>query len=76
MDRIMRKKFRRLTTTPSTEMKQRAFYDSIRDIVAPEMGFKPVVRIFEEDILWERESALSLKAETILQAIDALTKQR
>jgi hypothetical protein len=29
---------------------QRAFYDSIRDIVAPKMGFKPVVRIFEQDI--------------------------
>lgn len=41
--------------SPEYRDEQRAFYDSIRDIMAPRIGLKPVIRIYEADVLWERE---------------------
>ncbi|MBA3351425.1 MAG: hypothetical protein H0U23_03200 [Blastocatellia bacterium] len=58
--------------SPVYRDEQRAFYDAIRDIVAPQMGFKPVVRVFEGDVLWERESTLSDAAKSILHTIESL----
>jgi very-short-patch-repair endonuclease len=52
--------------SPAYRDEQRAFYDAIRDIMAPRVGLKPVIRIYESDILWEREGASSLKAKEIL----------
>jgi very-short-patch-repair endonuclease len=59
--------------SPIYRDEQRAFYDAIRDIVAPQIGFKPVVRVFEEDVLWERESTLSDAAKSILDSIETLS---
>lgn len=39
--------------SPIYRDEQRAFYDSIRDIIAPRIGLKPLVRVFEEDVFWE-----------------------
>ncbi|MBA3831223.1 MAG: hypothetical protein H0X34_04915 [Chthoniobacterales bacterium] len=62
--------------SPIYRDEQRAFYDSIRDIMAPKLGFKPVVRVFESDVLWEQEPTLSRKALAILRSIDALIRER
>jgi hypothetical protein len=42
--------------SPLYRDEQRAFYDSIRDIAAFRAGFPPLVRIYENDVLWEKES--------------------
>lgn len=36
--------------SPMYRDEQRALYDSIRDLMAPEIGLSPVVRVFEEDM--------------------------
>jgi len=54
---------------PAYRDEQRAFYDSIRDIMAPKIGLKPVVRIFESDILWEREDLSSSNVNDFLRFI-------
>lgn len=59
--------------SPIYRDEQRAFYDAIRDITVSKVGLKPVVRIFEEDVQWEKEEAVSSKASTVLDAIGALT---
>ncbi len=59
--------------SPIYRDEQRAFYDSIRDILAPRMGLKPVVRIFEEDVKWEIDSPISTKANCILEQIETLS---
>lgn len=55
--------------SPEYRDEQRAFYDAIRDIMAPRIGLKPVIRIYESDVLWEREGESSPKANEILQQI-------
>jgi len=55
--------------SPEYRDEQRAFYDSIRDIMATRIGLKPVIRIYEADVLWEREGETSPKAKEILQQI-------
>ena len=61
--------------SPIYRDEQRAFYDSVRDILAPRMGLKPVVRIFEEDVKWENDQSTSTKANFILEKIEALSKK-
>jgi len=61
--------------SPIYRDEQRAFYDSIRDILAPKMGLKPVVRIFEEDVPWEGDQSESTKAASILESIATLVKR-
>ena len=58
--------------SPIYRDEQRAFYDSIRDILAPQIGLKPVVRIFEEDVLWEKEGDSTDTSKTILQNIQKI----
>lgn len=58
--------------SPIYRDEQRAFYDSIRDIIAPKIGLKPVVRIFEEDVLWEKEQTQNIQ--NILYKIDKILK--
>ncbi|MBF0242293.1 MAG: hypothetical protein HQK64_07430 [Desulfamplus sp.] len=58
--------------SPIYRDEQRAFYDSIRDILAPRVGLKPVVRIFEDDVKWETEESKSDKATAILTNIENL----
>jgi hypothetical protein len=55
--------------SPEYRDEQRAFYDAIRDIMAPRIGLKPVIRIYESDVLWEREGESSTKAKEILRQI-------
>jgi hypothetical protein len=55
--------------SPEYRDEQRAFYDAIRDIMAPRIGLKPVIRIYEADVLWEREGETSPKAKEILRQI-------
>jgi len=55
--------------SPEYRDEQRAFYDAIRDIMAPRIGLKPAIRIYEADVLWEREGETSPKAKEILQQI-------
>jgi hypothetical protein len=43
--------------SPIYRDEQRAFHDAVRDILVPELGYKPVVRVFENDITRETESA-------------------
>jgi hypothetical protein len=59
--------------SPIYRDEQRAFYDSVRDITVSRVGLKPVVRIFEEDVQWEKDEAASSKASMVLDAIGALT---
>lgn len=58
--------------SPAHRDEQRAFYDSIRDILATRMGLKPVVRIFEDDVHWETDQATSASAASILKGIGKL----
>lgn len=55
--------------SPEYRDEQRAFYDAIRDIMAPRIGLKPVIRIYESDILWEKEGESSSKAKEILKKL-------
>lgn len=57
--------------SPIYRDEQRAFYDSIRDIVSPKIGLKPLVRIFEEDVAWENNSN-SKEASEILNNIQKM----
>jgi very-short-patch-repair endonuclease len=43
--------------SPLWRDEQRAFYDAIRDIMVPRIGLRPVIRIFEEDVNWEKSNA-------------------
>jgi len=61
--------------SPIYRDEQRAFYDSVRDILAPRMGLKPVVRIFEEDVKWENDQSTATKANCILEKIEELSKK-
>jgi len=61
--------------SPIYRDEQRAFYDSVRDILAPRMGLKPVIRIFEEDVKWEIDQTKSPTANCILEKIEALSKK-
>jgi hypothetical protein len=61
--------------SPIYRDEQRAFYDSVRDILAPRMGLKPVVRIFEEDVKWESDQSTSTTANCILEKIESLSKK-
>jgi hypothetical protein len=65
-------KIRAGDNSPIYRDEQRAFYDSIRDILAPQIGLKPVVRIFEEDVLWEKEGDSTDTSKTILQNIQKI----
>lgn len=58
--------------SPIYRDEQRAFYDSIRDILAPKIGLKPVVRIFEEDVFWEKEMKGFNNCEVVLENIQAV----
>lgn len=58
--------------SPAYRDEQRAFYDSVRDIVAPQVGLLPVMRVFEEDVIWEKDGAKSEAGQQILAAIDAV----
>jgi hypothetical protein len=60
--------------SPIYRDEQRAFYDSIRDILALKIGLKPVVRIFEDDVQWEVDPSVSTKAASILASIESLIK--
>jgi very-short-patch-repair endonuclease len=61
--------------SPIYRDEQRAFYDAVRDILVPELGYRPVVRVFENDVAWETESAKSVGAKRILSMIEGLVGQ-
>lgn len=62
--------------SPIYRDEQRAFYDSIRDISVPRWGLRPVVRIFEEDVIWEKETdKYSQAALRILKEIEKVVKR-
>lgn len=60
--------------SPLWRDEQRAFYDAIRDIMAPRIGLRPVIRIFEEDVKWEKCDAAGAKRQEILQTIEMTVK--
>ena len=55
--------------SPRYRDEQRSFYDAVRDILASKAGLKPVVRVYENDVAWEKEGASSPKAKEILKQI-------
>lgn len=57
---------------PPYRDEQRAFYDSVRDLLAPELGYLPVLRLFENDVLWEQDAIESPQARAILSTIEDL----
>lgn len=61
--------------SPLWRDEQRAFYDAIRDIMAPRIGLRPVIRIFEEDVKWEQSDASGEKIQEILQTIAMIVKE-
>lgn len=61
--------------SPLWRDEQRAFYDSIRDIMAPRIGLRPVIRIFEEDVKWEQSGDSEQKAQEILQTIEMISRE-
>jgi len=61
--------------SPEYRDEQRAFYDAIRDLGAPGIGLRPVVRVFEEDVKWEQEGEDSAGAKRILAEIERLARQ-
>jgi len=69
-------KIRAGDNSPIYRDEQRAFYDSLRDIIAPQIGLKPVVRIFEEDVLWEKEGDLTDTAKEILRKIQEVIDEK
>lgn len=68
-------KIRAGDNSPIYRDEQRAFYDSIRDIMAPKIGLKPVVRIFEEDVHWEKEGDSTDAAKKILHDIQQIINE-
>lgn len=60
--------------SPAYRDEQRAFYDSIRDLLAPAAGIKTVVRIFEEEVAWEKEGEKTQAGREIVQRIGQLAK--
>ncbi len=69
-------KIRAGDNSPAYRDEQRAFYDSIRDILVSEVGLLPVVRIFEEDVEWEKTGETTELAQEILTEIEALISQK
>ena len=61
--------------SPVYRDEQRAFYDSIRDIMAAKIGLRPVVRIFDDDVHWEKDGDVSEKAIKIIHDIEILIQQ-
>jgi very-short-patch-repair endonuclease len=55
--------------SPAYRDEQRAFYDAVRDIMASRIGLQPVVRIYEADVLWEKEGDSSPQAKKVLNQI-------
>ena len=53
---------------------QRAFYDAIRDVVAPRLGLLPVVRIYEEDVKWEQAREDKEEARKARQMLDSIQR--
>jgi len=62
--------------SPAYRDEQRAFYDAIRDIRAPQVNLLPVIRIFEEDVAWDTEGAGSPAAKRVLREIEAVVQIR
>src|SRR5207248_5209290 len=56
--------------SPIYRDEQRAFYDSVRDILIPELGFKPLVRVFEDDVRWETAPCSAPEAASVLEGIE------
>lgn len=68
--------FRAGDNSPIYRDEQRAFYDSIRDILGPRIGLKPIVRVFEDDVQWEVNHDASAKARSILESIKLLIESK
>lgn len=62
-------KLRKGDNNPIYRDEQRAYYDAVRDILASKEGLKPVIRIYEKDVAWEKEGSSSKKAKDILNQI-------
>jgi hypothetical protein len=56
---------------PAWRDEQRALYDSIRDLLVAQVGLLPVIRVFEDDVHWEREGDRSDAAKRVLRGIDS-----
>lgn len=67
-------KIRAGDNSPIYRDEQRAFYDSIRDIMSPQLRLRPVIRVFEEDVFWERVHE-SRDAEAILREIKKIIER-
>jgi hypothetical protein len=66
------KEIRAGDNSPAYRDEQRALYDSIRDLMAPKIGLLPVVRIFEEDVEWEREGQNSAEGKLFLAHVEKI----
>lgn len=61
--------------SPIYRDEQRALYDSIRDLMAPQIGLLPVVRVFEEEVAWERTGENCQEAKLFLCRLDHIIKE-
>lgn len=60
--------------SPAYRDEQRAFYDAMRDLLAPDAGIAPVVRIFEEEVAWEKGGGDTEEGREIIRQIGRLAK--
>jgi len=68
------KKIRAGDNSPAYRDEQRALYDSIRDLMAPQIGLLPVVRVFEEDVEWERKVQDCVEGKLFLAQVETIIR--
>jgi len=63
--------------SPEYRDEQRAFYDAIRDVYATKLGLHPVIRIYENDVHWEKiDGEKTPEAARILAEIKKVVENR
>jgi len=55
--------------SPAYRDEQRAFYDAVRDVMAPKIGLNNVIRIYEDDVHWEKGEETLHAAKKMLELI-------
>jgi hypothetical protein len=60
---------RRGDNCPKYRDEQRALYDAIRDFAPSALGLAPLVRVFEDEVAWEREGPKSVNTRHLVSHI-------
>jgi very-short-patch-repair endonuclease len=61
--------------SPAYRDEQRAFYDAVRDVIAPRISLNHVIRIYEDDVHWEKDGGSSEYTIKIIHDIEILVQQ-